>query len=354
MMLQTAIKRYDRSGMKDFLESFPEQVIRSKAIGLGFQIPRNIKKTRYKNIVFTGLGGSAIAGDLLRSAVSAEAGIPIIVNRNYTLPAFCGQDTLVIASSYSGNTEETLSAYADARRKKTAIIAITSGGKLEKLAFSDGVGAINIPAGFLPRCAVAFSFFTALLLLGKAGVIKDKSRDIDETVRVLENMRRYIVGIRVPDEKNISKRIAKDIFGRAPIVYAAADHMESVAVRWHGQFAENSKNISFAGSIPEMCHNEIVGFDRPSRILKGLAVIMLRDKGDNQRTSKRMDIIGSMVKRYGITVTETESIGNALAARIFSLIYTGDFASYYLALLNGRDPTPVERIAHLKKELAKS
>lgn len=348
----SAIKKYDRSNMASIMESFPEQCRAAKKIGILADIPGRFKR-KYRNIVCTGMGGSAIGADIARSYTADESRTPIAVNRNYALPAFVGRDSLVIVSSCSGNTEETISAFKDARSKGANIIVITSGGSLSRFARPASVPVIIIPPGLQPRAAIGYSFFTLIILLSRIGVIGDKMSDIEETIRLLEKLSRTSLGIMVPGRKNIAKNIAKNIYLKMPVIYAGQDHMDAVSTRWRGQLAENAKTIASTHLFPEMTHNEIVGWENPKKILKNLAVVILRDQGDNPGIAKRMDIVKKIVAGRGVKVVEVESLGKGLLARIFSLIYIGDYVSLYLAILNGCDPTPVDRIVYLKKELAK-
>lgn len=345
------IKKYDRSGMLELIETFPGQCRAAKAIGLKFDLPSAYRR-QYKNIVCTGLGGSAIGADIARSYVLEEAYAPILVNRNYALPGFVSEDTLVVTSSYSGNTEETLSAYKDARAKKAGIVAITSGGQLGKMAGEDGFPVISIPGGLPPRCALGYSFFPLLILLSKAGIISDKSKDIDSAIKVMEYLKDGKIGHAIPKKKNLAKSIACGIHLKYPVIYAGADHMDAVVTRWRGELAENSKTLASTHVFPEMNHNEIVGWDNPKKLLKDFAVLMLRDKDDSPRVAKRIDITKNIIKDEKIDVIEVDSLGEGLLSRMFSLIYIGDFTSFYLAILNRLDPTPVERIDYLKKRLA--
>jgi len=348
------IKKYDRSDMLALLESFPAQCRAARRIGSEFELSGSLKSIRYSNIVCTGLGGSAIGADIVRSYIVDEAEVPVLVNRNYTLPNFVGKDSIVIASSYSGNTEETLSAYNDARRKRAKIIAITSGGELRARAERDGVPVLAIPGGLPPRCALGYSSLTLLAVLSKIGVVSDRSKDIGRTIALLQYMKDKNLGHGVAFEKNIAKRIASRLYDKYPVIYSGQDHIDSVVTRWRGELAENSKSLSSGAAIPEMNHNEIVGWDNPKFILKNFMVVILRDSADHPRNSKRIDVTKRMIKSLGVDLLEVESTGNGLLERIFSLVYTGDFVSFYLAILNKRDPTPVERIAYFKSELAKA
>ena len=167
-----AIGRFDRVGMLDIIGSFPEQCRQARKIGSAVNLPRAFRK-RYDNIVCTGLGGSAIGADIMRSYILGESPTPLFVNRGYALPGFVTDRSLVIASSYSGDTEETLSSYKDARCKGAKIIAITSGGEVKSLAEKDGFPVVTIPSGLPPRCALGYSFFPLLVVLAKLGIVSD-------------------------------------------------------------------------------------------------------------------------------------------------------------------------------------
>ena len=346
------IEKYDESSMLELIESFPEQCQDAQRLGDEFELPQRFKSS-YKNIVCAGLGGSAIGSDLVRSYIADEALIPVFVNRNYTLPNFVSRDTLVIASSYSGNTEEILSAYSDARSRGSQISVITSGGKLEKIANQDDVPCLVVPASFPPRCALGYSFFPLLLILSKIGIVKDQEAFIDDAIHNLRKLKDSRIGYKVPERDNLAKRIAGEIFGKLPVIYAGHDHIDAVVTRWRGQLAENSKTLSSGHLFPEMNHNEIVGWENPKRTLKECVAIILRDSADHPRVSRRMEITGRTLKDSRVKVLEVSSVGKELLARMLSLVYIGDFVSFYLAILNGIDPTPVEKITAIKRELAK-
>jgi len=346
-------RKYDTSDVLGLIESFPEQCRGAKDIGDSFKLPGAFK-TGYANAVITGLGGSAIGGDILRSYTAHEIKIPVSVNRNYALPAFVGSSSLVIASSYSGDTEETISAYKDAIAKKSRVIVITSGGRLKEMAVKDKVPCLVIPKGFPPRCALGYSFFPLLILFSKLGLIGDKSGSIDEAIKTMKELKKNSIGQKVPNKDNSAKNIASRIFGKFPVIYSAQDHFDSVATRWRNQIEENAKTVASTNFFPEMNHNEVMGWDNPKKVVSELIALVLRDSLDHPRIAKRMDITKTMIESGGNEVIEVHSSKGDLLSRIFSLIYTGDFVSYYLAILNKVDPMSIDRITYLKKELAKS
>ncbi len=346
------IEKFDKSSMLELIESFPDQCQDAERIGDEFELPEELNRP-YKNIVCAGLGGSAIGADLVRSYIAGDAQIPVLVNRNYTFANFVNEDTLVVVSSYSGDTEETLSAYHEAISRGASIIAVTSGGKLEKAVKKDGIPCMIIPEGFPPRCALGYSFFPLLTVLGRIGIIKDQAKDIADAIHNLRRLRDSKIGYKIPRKDNPAKKMAAEIFDKFPVIYASQDHIDAVATRWRGQLAENSKTLSSGQLFPEMNHNEIVGWENPKKVLKDCVAIVLRDVEDHPRISRRMDATIRLLKRDNVKVLEAFSSGKELLSRILSLVYVGDFVSFYLAILNGIDPTPVNKITYLKKELAK-
>ena len=341
----------DKENMLALLYNFPQQCRDAYKIGEDFRI--NSSHFRgIKNIVFAGLGGSAIGADLIRSYIRGEIGVPVEVVRTYTIPNYIDNGTLAFICSYSGNTEETLSAYGLLKKKTRKMIALASGGELIRLAKKDGIPHIVIPAGMPPRCALGFASIPHLVALSKLGLIKDKKSDIMAAADFLERLRGEL-SCEVKTRHNLAKALANRLRGKFVVIYGASEHTDAAALRWRGQFAENSKVLASSHIFPEMNHNEIVGWQNPQSALKNFVVIILRDRGDHPRIQRRMDITKGILKKVAADVIEVESRGGNLLARIFSLIYIGDYASVYLAFLNETDPTPVDRVTYLKKELAK-
>ena len=342
------IRSADPAGMYDLIRKFPGQIREAVTIGSAARIPFSARGIR--NIVLCGLGGSAIGGDLMRTYLADDLAVPFIVNRMYTLPAFVGPGTLVIISSYSGNTEETNAAHREAIKRKAKILCITSGGKTAKLAGRGPV--ILVPGGLPPRAALGYSFFPLLLALTKAGFVKDRSKAIRETIALLEERSALYAD---PDgTRNPALQLAEKLRGRIGVVYTAAERFDSVGTRWRGQIAENGKSLAFGHVIPEMNHNELVGWKVLTEPMREMQVFMLRDKDDHKRVQIRMDVTKQVLADHTPRLTEVWSEGSSLLARMFSLIYLGDWMSLYLAVLNGVDPTPVAVIDRLKQELARA
>lgn len=338
----------DPQSIRSLLESFPDQVRAAADKARNLSLP-SVRSAR--NLVITGLGGSAIGGDVARSVLGGSLPIPLIVNRDYRLPSFVASDSIVIACSYSGNTEETLSAYQDARRARASIICITSGGRLAEVAKADGFPVITIPAGLPPRAAFGHLCFAVLGSIQALGLVADMSDSFDETCRLVASLLdRYSPA--VPEVENLAKRIARSLHGKIVAVYGSNGILDSAAARWRGQIEENAKNLAFHHVLPEMNHNELVGWLNPEQGLLDVGVVFLRDKGDHPQVQHRFDLTREVIEERAGVVHEVWSEGESLLARVFSVVYLGDFVSLYLAYLNNVDPTPVETIETFKKKLS--
>ncbi len=342
------LRERDAGGMLETLAGLPEQC--EEAFRLGEETPLPVLKKEPRLVVMAGLGGSAIGGDLVRAVAAREARIPVLVCRDYTLPAFVSEDSLVFLTSYSGNTEETLSAYEAAGARGAARIAITTGGKLAERAREDGVPVVRVPAGLPPRSALGYLFLPALLMLGRLGLVPPP--EDGELVGVLRKLREELAPAS-PRESNRAKDLALHLYGKIPVIYGAAHTTEVAAARWKGQFNENTKCPAYWNAFPEMNHNEVVGFEAPPEALRALSLIFLRDPGDHPRVQARMEITKRLLKDRVAGIHEFWGRGSSLLVRLFSLIYLGDYTSVYLALLYGIDPKPVAVIDYLKQELAR-
>lgn len=343
-------KRIDPQGMYDHIHGFANQV--EEAIAIGNEAdPGKISKRKIRNIVVAGLGGSAIGGDLVRSYLAEWLPVPMMVIRDYVLPTFVNEQSLVLVSSYSGNTEETLSAYSQASEVGANIVVLTTGGTLAERASNDGYAIIKLPGGLMPRAALGYSFFPMLRVLHKLGFGPDPREAAEETLGLLRE-RSALLGADVPLADNPAKRIATAWHKKLPIIYGGTVRFDAVALRMKCQIAENSKQLAFVNVFPEFNHNELVGYGTVEHLAKHLTVCILRDQGDHRRTGFRMAIVRKMIADLGIPVEEIETVGKSSLARMYSVIQLGDYISYYLAIQNGVDPTPIVAIDHLKAELA--
>lgn len=344
-----SIKAVDTENMFDVLLNFHNQINEAAEIAGKVDVS-GVNKEGIKNIVINGLGGSAIGGDLVRSYTSNEIKIPVYINRNYFLPSFVDSNTLIIISSYSGNTEETVSAYKDAIKKNCKIICISSGGTVEEIAGENQHLLVKIPVGLQPRCALGYSFFTLLITLSKLGFIKDKTDEINEVISLLEKKSKVYIEHKLENNKAI--KIAESLKGNLPIIYSSVDILDVVNLRWRGQISENAKILAYGNLYPEMNHNELVGWKLNEDILKKIVVVFLKDKEDYERIKLRMEITTEIIEKHTDRIINLNGEGTSRLARIFDLIYLGDWVSYYLAIMNNVNPTPVEAINYLKNKLA--
>lgn len=349
MFTPEIVKEYDQEGMLTLIETFPKQVQEAVEIGKKADLGNLAEQIKEINaIVFLGMGGSAIGGDLVKAVLAKELKVPMLVNREYHIPAFVNEKTLVIASSYSGNTEETISALKEAMQKKAMIFCITTGGKIAEIAKANGLPLIIIPSGISPRAALGYSFFPILEVFCRLSLVADKNEDIKETVLLLRDMKNEL-SLSTPGNK--AQELAKDLQGRIPLIYGSEGFSGVVASRWKGQINENSKHVAFWNVFSELNHNETVGWENP-QLTKEIHLVILRDN-EGLRMKKRIEVTTEIVKPHVHGITEVYSRGISDIARMFSLIYFGDYVSWYLAMLNEADPTPVKVIDYLKRELAK-
>ncbi len=338
----------DPDDMLGRIAELPEQCENAWAAIMATDIP--LPSIDFRNVLVLGMGGSAIGGDLARTLVWKESQIPVVVNRDYEVPAFVNEHTLAIVSSYSGNTEETLSALEEAREKRAAFVAVSTGGKLARRAQELSIPWVPIKYNAQPRAALGHSFIVLLGILQKAGLIPDKSLDVAEAVGVMNNLQAEIRA-EVPTAENPAKQLAIELQGKLPIVYGAG-YLSEVARRWKGQLNENSKNWSFFEVLPELNHNAVLGFRFPAELAQQLVVIMLRCHLDHPRNQKRFEVTRDVLEQHGVKCRVIESRGKSPLAVMLSSIHFGDYVSYYLALLNGADPSTVNVISYLKQRLA--
>lgn len=344
-----SIRKFDKASMLDLLLDFYLQC--QAADDIGQKCDLDLEDKKFNKIIFAGLGGSAIGADLIKSYLYAESKLPILVFREYDLPAILDPQTLVFILSYSGNTEETLSAYNQARSSQATIIGISSDGKLKQECLNDSRTFVEIPSGLPPRCALGYLSIIPLRILERLGLAPSQEAQIKETISVLKGLRDDNLNPRIGLKENIAKFIAHKIFNKYCLAYSASVNFDVVLTRFRAQLNENSKSLASSHCLPEMNHNEIVGWQNPKRLFKNFVVLFFKDKDMHPRVKKRIAISQDILKKENIEIWEINSRGESLLSRIFALIYIGDFISFYLAVLYGVDPTPVERIVYLKKQL---
>jgi glucose/mannose-6-phosphate isomerase len=300
-------------------------------------------------VVFCGMGGSAVAGDVLKQACRDVLRVPVDVNRSPLLPAYAGPDSLVVVSSYSGNTSETLSAFRDAVARGCRIIAVTGGGTLAEECAHHELAVVGVPGGFQPRAALGHLAFAMLGALETAGLLPSLAADVAETAEVLDGLVAELAP-EVPMDTNLAKAIAERIGDRVPVIWGGDGIAALAAMRWKTQMNENGKVPGWYAAMSELDHNEVVGWTVPYGA--GHAVIGLRHDGEHKEFVARFPLSARIALDAGATYEEVHARGRSALARLLSLIAFGDFVSCYVGLRRGIDPTPVEAIAHLKASLA--
>lgn len=361
----------DQDKMIELLEEFPQKMRDALRLGEEFTIPRDLLPAptpklasttpiaststhaqSFKNIVVLGMGGSAIGGDLLSDYLADELLIPIVVIRGYDIPKFVDENSLVFAVSYSGNTEETISALKRCLEVKARVIALTSGGKLAVLSRENNFPVIKVPAGIQPRAAISYLFFPILKALERLGLTKERKEEIKETINILQELSKEY-GAKSPLKNNFAKEVALSLYQYLPLVYGSEGLLEAVAMRWKTQINENSKWPCFWNVFSELDHNEIVGYEIENSINRQVKILYMQDKEGLLRVEQRRGITRKIIEDKVVEFIVCSTRGKGKMARMFSLIYLGDLVSYYLAILNQVNPSPVACIEDLKKELAK-
>ena len=348
MSIQERIDTFDKSNMFDLIKNFPQQFEKARRNAEQHTLPS--LKGPIENIIFTGMGGSAIGGDLLSNLLAGSSNLPTFVNRTYSLPNFVSDKSLVIASSYSGNTEETLSALQSVADRNPYVVCITANGQLEKIAQENTYGLIKVPGGQPPRTALGYLFVSMLTVLEKLGIVADQTDDFSETLSLLREMSAMYADLEATE--NPTLQLAEALVGKTPIIYGTDEPNAALPTRWRNQMSENAKILAFGNLIPEMNHNEIVGWAAPTAILDKTHVILLRDDHCSTRIKVRFEATKEILQQNNVPFTELFARGQSRMCRTFSLLYYADFVSYYLAVLNKVDPTPIKNIDFLKNKLA--
>lgn len=301
-------------------------------------------------VVVCGMGGSAIGGDLVRGFVEPTSPLPFVVNRGYTLPGWAGENTLVVVSTYSGGTEETLNAFTDARERGARCLVITSGGEALKVAEAEGLDHVVIPGGLQPRAALGYSLGVGLRIARALGLAVVSDNDMEVALGAARDR------AHAHDEDadgNPARDLSADWVEALPVVYTGVGLLEAVGLRWRTQIHENAKHPAVGNVLPEMDHNEIMGFEAaPEALAHAMQIVALRDADDHPQVAKRFEATSELVHAAVGGWTEIEVADSTRLDRMLSLIQLGDAASFWLAMRKGVDPTPVETIQQLKKTLA--
>jgi glucose/mannose-6-phosphate isomerase len=343
-------RRLDPANMLEHLHGLPKQCRTAWHKAKEFELPRDY--ANIDKVVILGMGGSAIGGDLFRSLVS-PIGKPIIfVTRDYDLPTFVDNRTLVIASSYSGNTEETISAFSWSLERKCKKLVMTTGGKLKILAENARVPVFIIDRISQPRAALGFSFVPLIIFLEKLDFLEDKATEVEAMIQNLETLLLKLKET-VTTSSNLAKQLATRLYGKIAVIYGAGV-LSKVARRWKTQINENSKAWAFHETLPELNHNAVVGYKFPPELASKIYVVLLRCSSLHPRTLIRYQVTSELLEQSGISHQIMDGQGESELSQMMNLVFLGDWTSYYLAILYDIDPTPVEVIDYLKKRLSEA
>ncbi len=327
------------TGMDKLVMDFSKQLQRAIEIGEHIKIGKN--KVPFRNVLISGLGGSGIGGTIISNILRDDLAIPVVVNKNYEIPAFVNENTLVIISSYSGNTEETLSALLQAFKKNAHIVCITSGGLIKEYCETNDIDYVLIDGGMPPRACFALSFVQQLYIVHILGLLENKFKTyLQDAITLIDT--------KESDIQNLAREIAKRLHSKIPVIYSDAN-FEGVSIRFRQQINENSKMLCWHHVVPEMNHNELVGWASPN---KDMVVVFLRNNEDFDRNQERMEFTKEVVSRFCSDVVEIYSEGNSDIERSLYLIHLCDWISCYLADLNQVDAIEVNVINQLKDRLA--
>lgn len=343
-----AIAAKDPGDMLQKIKDLPLQVRDAWKIVQGATLPPAYGDVR--NITVLGMGGSAIGGEFAGALLADDLKVPLSVHRDYGLPGYVGRDSLVIASSFSGNTEETLSGFEAAKKRGAKILAITTGGRLAEEARTLRLPLITFGYHAQPRAALGYSLTLVLGALGKLGLARDLGAEIEQALADVAKLEERVhEGARTND----AKQLAIELAGRIPVVFGAGV-MGVMARRVKDQWNENAKNWAHYDVMSELNHNAVVGFPHPAIAREAHTVLLLRSRRDNPRHQLRFEVTKDLLDRANIPHRDLQFEGGSLLSEVLQMTYFTDYVSFYVALLNGADPSPVTSIDHLKDRLAKA
>ena len=343
-------RQLDATGMLDHLHQFPEQCRLAWEKVLRFDLPPEYSPV--DKVVILGMGGSAIGGDMVRRLALAESKVPVWVHRDYGLPPFVDRNTLVIASSYSGNTEETLSAFTASLKMPAKKLAITAGGRLRQLVDKEGIPVFSIDYQAPPRAAFPHSFVPLVGIFQKLGLLGDKSADLKQALQILNKFAGDLVET-TPLVANPAKQLATRLRGHLAVIYGG-EVLSEVARRWKTNLNENSKAWAFFELFPELNHNAVVGYEFPPEVKDRVFVVLLHSALFPHRSQLHYEATAKLLAESGIGHEVVEAMGETALAQVMSLVLFGDYVSFYLAVLNETDPTPLDAVDFVKRYLGSS
>ncbi len=343
------LEHVDKQSMLRHIQELPDQIENCWEEMKSFVMPANYIKL--SNVVILGMGGSAVGGFLAKALAFSTSKVPIEVVNSYHLPNYVGPETLVIGLSYSGNTEETLTTFREAGKKKAKLVAITMGGELASIASNFKAPVYTINYGSQPRAALGYLFTAVLGVLSKLDLVDLGKDDVRESAVLMRGLATKL-NPEVPTYQNEAKKLAITMEDKLPII-AGAGVMAPVAYRWRTQINENGKHLAYSLELPELCHNWLAGLKVPQPLLKQTYVLFIQSKHENERNRIRQNIIGQILRKQGVKYDIISlQLSGCVLSEMLVTIYLGDYVSYYMAILKDIDPTKVEEIEYLKKQLS--
>ncbi|MHB8605894.1 MAG: bifunctional phosphoglucose/phosphomannose isomerase [Thermoplasmatota archaeon] len=341
------VRRVDPSRMADVLAAWPAEL--EKALASARAITFTPAR-RIANVCVAGMGGSAIGGEFLATWADRGSKVPVAVSRDYTLPSWVGADTLVVATSFSGNTEETLSAFVDAKKRGAMLAAISTGGKIEEFAKHANVPFIKVEGGIPPRSALPRMLVPTATILERAGVLATRAGLEDALAAMREEG--DALGPATPADKNEAKRVALALDDTVAAIYGSGP-LVAVARRFANDVQENGKMLAWWGAVPEANHNEVVAWGGDHELDRATAVF-LRHDGEDAQTKEHFAFTGELVQKRGGRLVQIAARGDTIAAKMLTTAWLGSLASVYLAARRGVDPAATAHLAELKGRLAQT
>jgi len=344
----TSFTKIDQQNYLAEIENLPRQLENAYQQGLSLNLPdwQGIQR-----VLIAGMGGSAIGADLLAAYAASLCPVPIVVQRNYTLPTWAsGSNTLVIASSHSGNTEETLAAFDQASKRSCRILALCTGGKLAEAAMGSNVPLLTFEHTGQPRAAVGYSFGLLLALLVRLGLIPDPAGDLTGTITAMR-IQQASLQAELPVVRNPAKRLAGQLVGRWVMVFGA-DVLEPVARRWKTQINELAKAWAQFEGLPEADHNALAGLQQPEQALSSAMALFLRARSYHPRNLLRTELTKQAYMLEGLNTDFVDAQGETPLAQLWTALHFGDYVAYYLSMLYEIDPTPIPMLEGFKRQLA--
>jgi glucose/mannose-6-phosphate isomerase len=335
--------------MYEVTAGLPEQVEAAVVASRGLEgLP---SREGIENVVVLGMGGSGIAGDILVAAAGPFMAVPVVVVKSYTLPAFVGEGSLVLAISFSGNTEETLEAASVAAVQGAKVVAVTSGGELGKLAAAWGSPVVPVPDTIpQPRAALGAMAIPPLVVLEEVGLFPGAGQWIQLAVDQLKRRRDELV-----KDANPARDLARRIGRTLPLIQSSHSLGAAAAQRWKTQINENAKAPAFWSVHPELCHNEVCGWGQHGDVTRQvMSIVKLRHESEHPQVIRRFDIVDDYLREAVSTVEVVWAEGEGDLAQLLDLVLMGDFVSLHLAFQEGIDPGPVSVLVEIKQRLAAS